>query len=130
MKLLIVDATVEDDDSDGYDDGVIAYNTVRGKLEWKADGKPLGMKKNMKTTGATTDGHGHLFVGDLMLANKCTQMLSASDGQYLRCLMNDVEGLGHPDKICWCAKDFISGCCLFPEWQVGPQSHQYSASIY
>ena len=131
-QLLIVVAAAEDDDGDGYDDddGVFAYNTVRDKLEWKADGKPPGMKKNMKATGATTDGRGHLFVGDWMYGNKCIQMLSASDGQYLGCLMNDVEGLGHPGKICWCEKtsSLVAACSLSGKWDLKVINVQYQST--
>ena len=84
------------------EDGLFAYNMKRDKLEWKVDVKPHGMEKYMEVSGVTTDGRGRLFSCDR--ANECIQVFSAADGQYLGCLIKDVETFGDPVRICWCEK--------------------------
>ena len=47
------------------------------------------------------DRKGHLFVSD---DNKCIQLFSVSDGQYLGCFIKEGEqGLGVLGKICFSA---------------------------
>ena len=61
------------------------------------------MKQRMDARGVTTDGRGHLFVADFQKGNSSIQMFSV-DGQYLGCLMKDVETHGFPCRIHWCKK--------------------------
>ena len=126
-QLLTVVAAAENE-ADDSDDEVFAYDTVRGQLEWKADDKSSGMEKKMKATGATADGCGHLFVGDWMYGNKCIQMFSVSDGQYLGCLMRDgqyigrmmIKDMGYPGKLCWCEKtsNLLAAYSLEDKWHL------------
>ena len=83
---------------------VLVFNAATDKLEWKVDGGQLGMEKHMSPIGITTDGHGHLFVADSHYGNRCIQMFSASDGQYLGRLIKDEELFGIPGKMYWCDK--------------------------
>ena len=80
---------------------LFAYNTETDKQEWEVKRKLPGMEKDMDTSGVTTDGRGHLFVGDKN-GNKSIQMFSVSDGVYLGCLMKDVDAHGAPARISWC----------------------------
>ena len=55
--------------------------------------------KNCKLSYMAADRKGHLFVSD---NNKCIQMFSASDGQYLGCLIKEGEqGLGELGQMCF-----------------------------
>ena len=68
--------------------------------EWQE--KLPGMQKVLYPVHITTDGRGHLFVSDGVNGNRCIQMFSVSDGQYMGCLIKEGEqGLGHPNTICW-----------------------------
>ena len=84
--------------------GLFAYNTNTGKLEWKVDRKPPGMEKRMECIGVTTDNRDHLFVCDWKNGNSCIHLIRASDGQYLGCLMKHEKELGAPGCIHWCEK--------------------------
>ena len=79
--------------------GVSSYNTETDTREWNVCGKVPGMENDMSACGVTTDGRGYLFVGDTK--NKCIQMFSVSDGQYLGSIM---KGLGGPTRMQWCEK--------------------------
>ena len=58
------------------------------------------MKKTLDATGVATDGHGHLLVCDFEKGNNCVQMFSVLDGQYLRCMGEDIwKELGRPAMI-------------------------------
>ena len=92
-QLLVVAAGKE---------GLFAYNTETDALEWKMDGTQPGMEKDIVAYGVTTDGRGHLFMGDRMYGNYCIQMFSVSDGSYLGCLVKGI--VGEPVSIRWCAK--------------------------
>ena len=100
------------------DEGVYAYNIETNQIEWEIDAKLPGMKKKMQATGITADGRGRLFVADWKEGNKCIQMFSVSDGQYLGHLMKDEEVLGAPGKINWCKKtsSLLSAYYLFEKW--------------
>ena len=98
-QLLIVTVTDEYNES-GDTDEIFAYNTETDKLEWTFCGKVPGMEKKMIAYGVTTDGRGHLFVGNY--ENNCILMFSVSDGQHLGCLLKDVETFKNPNKIYWC----------------------------
>ena len=80
--------------------GLFAYNTYTDKLEWEVGGLLAGNKEDIQTTGVTADERRHLFVTDF--GNYCIQMFSVVDGQYLGCLMKDVETLGKPGRLRWC----------------------------
>ena len=67
------------------------YNTTTKSLKWSVAGKLPGMKNGLDTKGVTTDGRGHLFVTDGFSGNRCIQMFSISDGQYLGCLIKGGE---------------------------------------
>ena len=82
--------------------GIHCYSTATKSLKWRVVGKLPGMCKEMWAEGVATDGHGHLFVSDGWNGNRCTQMFSVADGQYLGCLIKEGEqGLGYPNGICW-----------------------------
>ena len=87
--------------ADGID-GLFAYNTETDKLEWKVLGTVPGMNQAADPMGVTTDGQGHLFVGDYVNGNKSIQMFSVLDGHYLGCLMKDVNAHGTPARLRWC----------------------------
>ena len=61
--------------------GIHCYSTTTKSLKWKMTGKLLGTKNASEARKVTTDGRGHLFVSDGV--NRCIQMFSVSDGQYL-----------------------------------------------
>ena len=82
-------------------DGIYCYDLNSGNIVWSAIGKPSGMSQQMKLSGVTTDGRGHLFVCDA--GNVCIQMFSVSDGKYLGALLKaGEEELGTPHLIRWC----------------------------
>ena len=56
------------------------------------NGEQLEIEKENVSYGVTTDGRGHLFVTDYN--NECIQTFSASDDQYLGCLMKGSEAIG------------------------------------
>ena len=85
-----------------YFDGIVAYNTETDKVEWEVHGTLPGMEQAMDPWGVTTDGRGHLFVGDFKNGNKSIQIFSVLDGHYLGCLMKDVDAYGAPARIRWC----------------------------
>ena len=76
-----------------------AYNSTTGQLKWSAQKKiPSG---TFNSSGVTADGNGRIFVVDD--TNKCIQMFSASDGQYLGCFMNKGDqGLRDVIRLRWC----------------------------
>ena len=83
-------------------DGIYCYRTTTKSLKWRVAGKLPGMQKVLYPVHITTDGRGHLFVSDGVNGNRCIQMFSVSDGQYMGCLTKEGEqGLGHPNTICW-----------------------------
>ena len=51
-------------------DGIVAYNTETDKVEWEVHGTLPRMERAMDPRGVTTDGRGHLFVGDFKNGNK------------------------------------------------------------
>ena len=80
-----------------YEHGLIhAYNSVNGQLKWSVPKKiPRGLFSSYAVSG---DGNGRIFMADF--TNNCIQMFSASDGQYLECLMKrGYQGLGYPQKL-------------------------------
>ena len=84
-------------------DGIYCYNLDTGNIAWSANGKPPGMSQQMKLSGVTTDGRGHLFVCDG--GNSCIQMFSVSDGKHLGALLKaGEEELGTPHLIGWCSR--------------------------
>ena len=99
--------------------GLFAYNTNTGKLEWKVDRKLPGMEKDMDCVGVTTDKRGHLFVCDWKNGNRCIHLFRASEGQYLGCLMKDEEE-HDPGRIHWCEKSscLITVCVLKNKWHI------------
>ena len=53
-------------------------------------------------SGLTCDERDHLFVCDFDKGNRCIQMFSLPDGDYLGCLIREGEqGLGTPAFLCW-----------------------------
>ena len=76
-----------------------AYNSTTGQLKWSVQKKiPSGI---FNSYGVTGDSNGRLFVTDYN--NKCIQMFSASDGQYLGCFMKQGDqGLGNVYRLRWC----------------------------
>ena len=108
-------------------DGLFAYNTITGKLEWKVDGKLPGMEKDIDCIGVTMDKNGHLFVCDYSNGNKCIHLFRASDGQYLGCLIKDEKELGAPALIHWCenTSSLITVCCCNGEFYINAISVQF-----
>ena len=69
---------------------------------WKKYIQLPGQNENCKPYCLAADRKGRLFVTDL--SNKCIQMFSVSDGQYLGCFIKEGEqGLGVLGKICFSA---------------------------
>ena len=99
-------------------EGVFTYNTMFDKLQWKVDGTPPGMEKDIAAYGVTTDGRGHLFVADY--DNQCIHMYSMACGSYIRSLLKGTKSFGHPDKICWCEKSsrLLSLCWWKGKWHL------------
>ena len=84
-------------------DGIYCYNLNTGNVEWSTSGRPSGISQQMKLSGVTTDGRGHLFVCDG--GNSCIQMFSVSDGKHLGALLKaGEEELGTPHLIRWCSR--------------------------
>ena len=82
-KLLIIDTITL----------IKAYNTTTGQLKWTAEKKVPSTYRTFGSNGLTGDGNGHLFVWESH--NKCIQMFSTLNGQYLGSLMRGVKlGLG------------------------------------
>ena len=81
----------------------------------------------MDCIGVTTDKRGHLFVCDFKKGNKCIHLFSASDGQYLGCLMKDKEELGDPGRIHWCEKtsSLITAYSFKGKWHINVISLQF-----
>ena len=78
------------------------YSVATKSLKWSVGGNLPGMQRALHPVSLATDGRGHLFVSDGVMGNRCIQMFSISDGQYLGCLIKEGEqGLGHPYGICW-----------------------------
>ena len=62
-------------------------------------GKLSGMENGLDAFGLTCDERGHLFVCDFDKGNRCVQMFSLPDGEYLGCLIREGEqGLGTPES--------------------------------
>ena len=76
-----------------------AYNSSTGQLKWSVRKKiPSG---TFKSHGVVGDNNGRLFLTDN--TNNCIQMFSASNGQYLRCLIKQGDqGLGLVCGLSWC----------------------------
>ena len=108
-------------------DGLFAYNTNTGKLEWKVDRKAPGMEKDMDCIGVTMDKRGHLFVCNYKNENRCIHLFRASDGKYLGCLIKYEEELGVPARIHWCEKSssLITVCYSKDEWHINVVSVQF-----
>ena len=81
--------------------GLRTFQIDTGSVKWeKKDIQLPGQNENCKLSYMAADRKGHLFVKDLN--NKCIQMFSASDGQYLGCLIKEGEqGLGELRQICF-----------------------------
>ena len=89
-----------------YDEGVFAYhlngfNWEKGhKWIWRVSGKLPGMQHEIRASGVTTDGQGHLFICDFN--NKCVHALSIQGGKHLGVVVREgEEGLGTPYKVTW-----------------------------
>ena len=90
-KLLIVISYEENE-------LIRAFTCTTGELKWRALKKiPSGTFQSSSITG---DVNGRLFVADH--TNECIQMFSASDGQYLGCLLKrEDQGLGIVEILRW-----------------------------
>ena len=85
------------------------YSTTTKSLKWSVSGSLPGMYKALYPVGITTNGCGHLFISDGQNGNRCIQMFSVSDGQYIGCLIKEGEqGLGPPS---FCKS--LLGCCTW-----------------
>ena len=77
------------------------YSTTTKSLKWSVTGNLPGMQKDLFPVELAHDGYGHLFVCDGYEGNRCIQMFSVSDGQYLGCLIKQgTKGLRRPNRIC------------------------------
>ena len=86
--------------NNSYQKKVDAYNiTTMNHLWGLTEFKPDGMKFEMKPSGITTDGQGHLFICDM--DNKCIHIFY-TDGTYM-CPVdcNGKVELGIPERIDW-----------------------------
>ena len=100
--------------------GIYCYNTSNKSLKWEVRANLPEMRKDLHAMGLTTDGLGYLFVSDGKFGNKCIQIFSVSDGQYLGCLIKEGEqGLGYPSRICW----HSASHSLFVAHSAGPYWH-------
>ena len=83
-----------------YEKGVFAYNAETDELEWMAVGEVPGMERPLGwfATRVTTDGRGHLFVGDD--AQNCIHIFLVSDGSYIGCF-EDMD-MDEPYAVGWC----------------------------
>ena len=64
------------------------------------------MEEDLNAFGVTSDDHGILFVCDE--GNKCIQMFSVSDGQYLGSLIKKVDQDFGVPLLARCCKDMSS----------------------
>ena len=76
------------------------YQIDTGLVKWrKKDIQLPGQNDNFKPFYMAADRKGHLFVSD---DNKCIQVFSASDGQYLGCLIKEgKQALGELGQMCF-----------------------------
>ena len=93
------------------DGKIFVHNMVTDKLEWEVDGNLPGMPRNLFALHVVSDGRGHLFVGDRR--NGCIQIFSVVDGQYLGCLMKDVEDFRETYRIYWSEKTSSLICSCY-----------------
>ena len=81
----------------GSDNEILAYNVKTEMVEWNLP----KTGKILDVTGITRDGHSYLFV--CYSRNNSIEMFSASDGQYLGCLIKaGDQDLGRPWRVQWC----------------------------
>ena len=79
--------------------GMEALDVETGKSKWIQEDDYFTLI-NFKPFRITADRHGHLFVFDA--GNRCVQMFSVSDGQYLGSLIKEGEqGLGRLSHMCF-----------------------------
>ena len=85
------------------DKGIQTFQLDTGVVKWwKKDIQFPGQNENCEPYCLAAERKGRLFVIDL--SNKCIQMLSVSDGQYLGCFIKEGQrGLGVLGKICFSA---------------------------
>ena len=82
----------------GYN-GIYGYNVMTNKLQWHVKGKLGVMKQVLCAEALTTDGRGHLFVGDR--DNSCIQMFAA-DGSYIGPLTPEGrQSMEQPLQLRW-----------------------------
>ena len=81
----------------GSDNEIFAYNVKTEMVEWNLP----KTGKILDVTGITKDGHSYLFA--CYYRNSSIEMFSASDGQYLGCLIKaGDQDLGRPWRVLWC----------------------------
>ena len=82
----------------GYN-GIYGYNAMTDKLQWHVKGKLGEMKQELCAEALTTDGRGHLFVGDR--DNSCIQMFTVG-GVYMGPLMSERrQSMEQPLQLRW-----------------------------
>ena len=82
--------------------GLGACDPYTKKLAWRIQGKLLDMDKEISAWSVTTDGKGRMFVCDGPTGNRCVQMFSAANGEYLGTLIREgEESLGIPCNVRW-----------------------------
>ncbi len=77
-------------------EGMSAYNTDSGELEWVAK---VIAEKPFAPHSVTSDGRGHLFVSDT--ANRCIQVFSTEGTHLGPILSEDKWDLGSPTSLDW-----------------------------
>ena len=83
------------------DKGMQIFQLDTGLVKWgRKDFKLPGQNENCELSYMAADKKGSLFVKHF--SNRCIQMFSASDGQYLGCLIREGEqGLGELGQMCF-----------------------------
>ena len=82
--------------------GFGACDPFTKKRKWRIQGNLPEMEKQITAWSVTTDGKGRLFVCEGPTGNRCVQMFSVSDGEYIGPLIREgEEGLGTPCCIRW-----------------------------
>ena len=101
------------------DERLQAFQADTGQIKWSNKDVHLsGLNEEMKPFRIAADGNGRLFVNDEN--NKCIEMFSASDGQYLGCLIKEGEqGLG----------DLWGMCCAEATSQLVVSHRKYSSAF-
>ena len=83
---------------------VHAYDLETGAVAWRLRWRLPGMGARCEGAGLASDaGRGLLYLCDRAEGNRCIQVVSVSDGQYLGCLeVVEDQWVGACSEITWC----------------------------